>query len=313
MGGAPEKTIEPSRVQVGQSFRDPLANGERGPEMVLMPAGEFSMGSPLEEVGRDPDEGPSKRVVVGAGLSVSLTEITVADFRRFVTATNYQTEAEQDPQRGCRVHQNEWLWQAGISWRDPGFVQTEQHPVVCVSWNDARAYADWLSIETGRHYSLLSEAHWEYAARAGTTQPRFWEATAELACRFANVSDESRAIAHGLTRTRDNIFVCNDGFAATAPAGSFEPNPFGVKDMLGNVWEWTQDCWNEHYVGLGTDGAPQLTGECTRRVYRGGSWGNFPHLVRSASRGGDPLDYRYYNVGFRVGLRGGDRASESGK
>jgi formylglycine-generating enzyme required for sulfatase activity len=168
--------------------------------------------------------------------------------------------------------------------------------VLCVSWNDARAYAQWLSQKTGERYRLPTEAEWEYAARAGTSAARAWGDDPREACRFANVADQSRFQIWGFGQKHQ----CNDGHYFTAPAGSYAQNAFGLHDMLGNVWEWTQDCWNASYAGAPSDGAASLTGDCAQRVSRGGSWSTVPRYARSASRNKHAADHRDNLTGFRL-------------
>ncbi len=284
----------------GEVFADALKMGGTGPVMVLLPAGDFIIGSEATEKGRSRVEGPQQRVQIARPVAMGKTEITVKQFKQFVTATGYVTEAERDPAQGCRIYDGGWRWSNTHDWQRPGFPQSDEHPVVCVNWNDAQAYINWLSEETGQVYMLPSEALWEYAARAGTTASRYWEANGREACLFANVSDVKRAQSHNLNTAADNIFSCNDGHVHTSPVGSFQANNFGLQDTLGNVWEWTEDCWHDSYETLPLDGSPHKNGTCGNRIYRGGSWGNFPTLIRAARRGTDPLTYRYFNLGFRV-------------
>ncbi|MEM7542260.1 MAG: bifunctional serine/threonine-protein kinase/formylglycine-generating enzyme family protein [Pseudomonadota bacterium] len=294
-----EDDISPSAL--GASMFDPMSDGTSSPEMIVVPPGSFMVGSQPNEHGRTDNEGPQRRIHLLEPFAISKTEVTVAQFRRFVEDTAYVTDAERAPQRGCRVHDNGWQWRANLNWKNPGYSQNEAHPVVCVSWDDAVAYVNWLSERTGAFYYLPSETQWEYAARSGNATARFWEAKGEAACRYANVSDVTRASDHDLDSSPNNIFVCEDGFTYSAPVGSFGENDYGLVDMLGNVWEWTADCWNQTYSGVPVNGDPRLSGHCENRVYRGGSWGNFPSLVRAAKRGTDPRNFRYYNVGFRIG------------
>jgi formylglycine-generating enzyme required for sulfatase activity len=170
-------------------------------------------------------------------------------------------------------------------------------PVINVSWDDAKEYVRWLGSRTGHEYRLPSEAEWEYAARAGTETPRYWGNAANGACGYANVHDE--------TSKRENEFDwehyrCDDGYAETAPVGSFGASRFGLYDVLGNVLEWVEDCWHDNYGGALVDGSAWTSGGCGGRVLRGGSWGNGPRLMRSAVRGRDGTGYRDFNVGFRV-------------
>ena len=157
-----------------------------------------------------------------------------------------------------------------------------RRPVINVSWYDAMAYAEWLSEQTGDRYRLPSEAEWEYAARAGTTTPYSW--------------------GHEISRHRANCDGCTSvwGGEKTALVGSFKANGWGLYDMHGNVWEWVLDCWNANYRGAPTDGFAWLSGDCERRVLRGGSWSYVPRNVRSANRNWNTAGYRYVNYGFRV-------------
>jgi formylglycine-generating enzyme required for sulfatase activity len=263
------------------------------PEMVVVPAGSFTMGSPDSEKGRSSNEGPVHQVTIPAALAVSKYEVTRGQFARFVRATG------RDMSGSC------WFWDdkekkaredPAKSWLDPGFAQSDEHPVVCVSFADATAYVEWLSKQTGKGYRLLSEAEWEYAARASTTTARYWGEGEGQACAYANVADRQAKSKHPEWTT----FDCDDGHAETAPVGQYKPNAFGLHDMLGNVWEWTQDCWNEGYQGAPTAGTAWLSGDCSVRVARGASWGYGPDFVRSASRSGDGSADRFDVLGFRV-------------
>jgi len=230
-------------------------------------------------------------------------EVTVGEFRQFVNATGYKTEAEKGD--GCYVDKNgkgSWGYVKDANWRNPNFSQNNNHPVVCVSWNDATAYAKWLSQQTGKQYSLPSEAQWEYAARAGTTTARYWDNDADDACRYANVHDKTSKKENGFSWTHHK---CTDGYARTAPVGNFKPNAFGLYDMLGNTWEWCADSWHSTYKGAPTDGQVWRGGDENRRVLRGGSWNNIPRNARSAFRFRIDSDVRNVNYGFRV-IRGAD-------
>jgi formylglycine-generating enzyme required for sulfatase activity len=267
------------------------------PRMVVVPAGEFAMGSPPAEAGRGTDEGPQRQVSIAQAFALGRGEVTVAEFRRFAEEAGYRTEAERDARaQGC----SGFIYEAGAppvtSWRNPGLVQADSHPVLCVSWNDARAYAQWLSRKTGKRYRLPTEAEWEYAARAGTAGARYWGEDPVQACKYANVADQSRIQTWGFGQKHE----CTDGHYFTAPAGGYAPNRFGLYDMLGNVWEWTEDCWNASYAGAPADGSAWTTGDCAQRVLRGGSWSTVPRFARSAARHKNPADYRDNLTGFRL-------------
>lgn len=269
------------------------------PEMVIVPAGEFVMGADQTEETREylTDEFrnrsmPLRRVKVGR-FAIGKYEVTLGQYRAFAEATGRTGE-------GC------FTWLAGEyrmnpsgSWRNPGYAQDETHPVTCVSWEDANAYVQWLSLRSGRRYRLPSEAEWEYAARAGTSASRFWGDDAARSCAYANGADQR---AHALIAgTRDwSSTVCDDGHAYTAPVGSYGVNAFGLNDMLGNAAEWTADCWNDHYRGAPTDSDPWVAGDCRLRAVRGGAWDDGPAGLRSAYRVGSPVVIRVYARGFRV-------------
>ena len=245
------------------------------PEMVVIPAGSFSMGSPDTEAGRDADEGPMHQVNIAGSFSLGKFEITLGEFKQFVQSTGH-------PMTGGCVDWNgkEFALDAGKSWRNPGQEQTDKHPVTCVSWDDARAYVKWLSTVAKKTYRLPSEAEWEYAARAMT----------KTAYSFGNSSSE----LSGYT------WFSSNSEGKTHFVGAKTANNFGLHDMHGNVFEWTEDCWNENYTNAPTDGSVWTAGNCSRRVVRGGSWGLNPRNLRSARRGGNPAASRGSDIGFRV-------------
>ena len=195
-----------------------------------------------------------------------------------------------------------WTQKPG-SFRSPGFGQTGDLPAVCINWDDATAYAAWLSKKTGQPYRLLTESEWEYAARAATEAtplPRypFGNDVTKL-CDYANGADKTAAAKFNW----NDANTCTDGFAYTAPVGSFKPNAFGLNDTLGNAWEWVQDCFVDTYnEPLPNDGtARKDTSTGCRRVVRGGSWGDFPRFLRAANRYGRTTGNRVIGSGFRVG------------
>ena len=271
----------------GRRFRDCA----ECPEVVVVGSGSFMMGSPAGEEGRDDDEGPVHRVRIAEPFAVGVYEVTRGEFGRFVRETGHSTGSS------CWEWDGGWKERSGRSWRNPGYSQTDAHPVACVSWDDAQSYVRWLSRETGQRYRLPSEAEWEYVARGGTRTSRYWGDRASDACRYANVADRNAKEKYtGLT-----IHECRDGYVHTAPAGSFTANSYGLHDALGNVWEWTEDCWHGNYDGAPTEGSAWTSGgDCTRRVLRGGSWSVNPGDVRSADRDRDPSGNRINLVGFRV-------------
>jgi formylglycine-generating enzyme required for sulfatase activity len=205
---------------------------------------------------------------------------------------------------GCNAHNPpRWPNVPGLNWRNTGFAQTGRSPAICVSWSEAAAYADWLSRRTGQRYRLLSESEWEYAARSGSQGQDFWGDDPAAACAYANGPDQTM-----LGRFPDQraglapfILPCEDHFVFTSPVGSFKPSPWGLYDMMGNVFEWVQDCWWKNYDGAPVDGSPRLQGECRMRVNRGGSWTSIPTGVRAAHRGDDQYTTtRVLDLGFRI-------------
>ena len=300
--------VLPARSATAQEAGQRLRDCPNCPEMVVIPAGTFIMGSPESENDRlrfvineagevvhwtvrelvlgdgeeladglrlvEP-EGPQRYVTFAAPFAVSIAEITFAEWDACARASGC----------GGLIPDNEG-WGRG------------SRPVIHVSWEDARAYAEWLSNETGQQYDLLSEAQWEYAARAGTETARFWGRRSDQ-CLYANGADAS-----GLRKYPDwndaGTAQCSDGYPETAPVRSFEPNAFGLHDMLGNVSEWTRDCWNERYSGGPMDGTAWESGDCTRRVTRGGSWINQTGNLRAANRYPYSVDQGDRTIGFRV-------------
>jgi formylglycine-generating enzyme required for sulfatase activity len=258
--------------------------------MVRIPAGDFVMGSPMTEVGRIEDEGPAHRVTIRS-FEVSKYPITVAQFRMFVSETHYEAG------HACFTDEaGSFSIAEGRTWRNPGFVQGEDEPVVCVSWIDANAYTAWLSRKSGQTYRLLTEAEYEYANRAGSTAAHWWGDNAGTVCAHANVADLEVKVFHPAWATVN----CHDGFARTSPVGHFRPNGFGLFDTTGNVWSWTQDCYAPSYVGAPEDGSAFLAGQCAQRVLRGGSWNRIPRFLRSAVRMSNLPTNRFSNTGFRV-------------
>lgn len=246
-------------AEKGRSFRD-CANC---PEMIGIPAGRFIMGSPKDEREHRDNEAPQHEVTIPKPLAVGKFTVTFAEWDACVA------------DGGCGGHR---------PW-DLGWGHGER-PVIHVNWHDAQAYVTWLRLKTGKAYRLLSEAEWEYAARAGTTTPFWWGAS--ISTTQANYNG---GIAYGDSGKGQNR-------AATVPVESFDPNPWGLYQMHGNVWEWVEDCYHGGYDGAPSDGSPWVGGLCLLHVMRGGSWFDAPALLRSAQRLGWGL--RMGNVGFRV-------------
>lgn len=291
-----EREPAPPSERAGQTFRDRLKDGSEGPEMLRLQAGCFEMGSPEGEEGRVGDE-RHHRVCLDE-FALAITETTARDFRRFVEATGYRTRSEQGD--GCSYWTgSEWKTEAARTWRDPGFPQEDNYPVVCVAWGDALAYAKWLSGQTGKPYRLPTEAEWEYAARAGTSTARFWGDEPSRACLYANVHDRA---SHQTLGIPWEPHQCDDGYPRSAPAGSFAPNPWGYYDLLGNVWEWTCSNYQADFGGSEERCASEASSE--KRVVRGGSWYSRAWNVRSAARPANDRNARSVILGFRVARDG---------
>ena len=262
------------------------------PVMVGIPAGKFVMGSPPNEPGRFDLEGPQHVVSVRA-FALGKFEVTSGEFLTFLKATGYQP-ALCDPI-------------LKIGWRSPGNglaytptgtgAEPPRFPAACLDWRDANAYIAWLnalvrkahpemSYRHGGPYRLPSEAEWEYAARGGTRTARWW--------------------GDDIGQGNANCNGCGSKFDDRVPSevDAFRPNPFGLYGMLGNVWQWTADCWHPSYAGAPTNGSAWLTGDCSKHVLRGGSWNNTPIFIRSATRSGSTADggeFDYSSIsGFRL-------------
>jgi formylglycine-generating enzyme required for sulfatase activity len=238
-------------------FRDALDGGDHGPEMVIIPAGSFRMGSPEDEPDREEDEGPQRLVTIASPFAMARYAVTFEEYDRFAAATSRLPPLDEGWGRG-------------------------RQPVIYVSWQDAVSYTEWLRAETGRNYRLPSEAEWEYATRAGTTTPYWWGA--EAGTNQANF-DGSGSSWSG---------------RQTAPVDAFSPNPFGLFQMAGNVWEWIEDTWHTSYAEAPTDGAAWLSGSPHVRMLRGGMCLSPRSDVRSACRHHAVTSGRLGLIGFRV-------------
>ena len=281
------KPVATPKLAPGDTFQD----CDACPKMVIVPGGSFLMGSPKGEVGRYTDEGLQRKVSI-ARFALGKSEVTRREFAVYAQSSTLQS-------KGCRIWDGKsWKTDDSKSWQDPGFSQTDDDPVVCVSSEDARRYTDWLGLKAGYDYRLASESEWEYAARAKTETSRFWGDNPDNACAFANVADQT--LKENYPDLTWPIHDCKDGHARTAPVGSFQANAFGLSDMLGNVWEWTEDCWNANYTVAPIDGSAWITGNCHARVARGGSWNVGPRVARSANRYRNDATNRFEVIGFRV-------------
>lgn len=257
-----------------------------GMKLTLIPSGEFLMGSPVHDTEALDDEKPQLREQITQPFFLGIHEVTHGQFARFVSGTNYRSDAERDGKGGIGTNT------AGVferkpeyGWRNPGFAQDDSHPVVNVSWNDAVAFCAWLSAKEGKKYRLPTELEWEYACKAGTTTKFYHGNAAEGLATIGNVSD-------GTFKTKFAqwpAITAQDGYVFTAAAGRFMPNAFGLYDMTGNVWEWCDDWYDKKKIL-----------DDPAHVYRGGSWFAEPASCRSAYRNGGAPDERLNFLGFRV-------------
>ncbi len=266
-------------------FKDPLANGgacPHCPQMAMLPPGLFVMGA-MPGVGNNNERTSRNRpipVEIKTPFAISVHEVTRSEFAAFIEA-----RPQHDAKPGCAgLFDGIFEKRTNASWRQPGFTQADDHPVVCVTWEQANAYAAWLSELSGQDYRLPSEAQWEYAARAGSAG-RYW---------WGERMEQGKANCFG--------DQCAEGYAATAPAGAFEANPFGLHNLVGNVWEWTDDCYlfniydqKPHAFPLATKGPNGC-----KRVIRGGSWSDNPWVLRSSMRESSRPDVPLNDLGFRV-------------
>jgi formylglycine-generating enzyme required for sulfatase activity len=261
------------------------------PEMVSLPSGEFRMGSPANESGHTASEGPQIDVTVSA-FEIGKYPVTRGEFNAFVKASGYAPAGKCWTDTGG----GKFDFSSDATWKNPGFSQTDRDPVVCVSWQDADAYAHWLSKQSGKSYRLRSESEWEYAARAGTQTARSWSDSDRDFCSYGNIADRAAKRKYA----NWTIVNCDDGYAFTSPVGSFKPNGFGLTDMLGNAKQWTADCGGGDLSKTPTDGSPVGDSGCSDHAVRGSGWDGLPNTSRAAYREHSPADYAAFNYGFRV-------------
>lgn len=296
----PALTVMPG---TGQSFRDTQADKSfcaACPDMVVLPVGKFTMGTSKSEQKRLASansfiasyvehEGPQRIVEISRAFAVAQKHVTKKQFSMFVDESHY------DIVDGCiRWDGNSWSFDQKLNWKFPGFEQKDNHPVVCISWNDAKQYIDWLKRKTGKRYRLLSEAEYEYAIRA-VRRPDEIETyffPDELLCGYANGADASSNLHWR--------YECRDSYPFTAPVGSFATNDFGLFDIVGNAWSYVEDCWNDTYDKAPTNGSAWLTGDCRLRVVRGGAWDGGRESLRSAHRSNNDLNDRKAIRGLRI-------------
>jgi formylglycine-generating enzyme required for sulfatase activity len=257
---APLSAAEECSLKPENTFKE----CENCPAMVVVPAGLFTMGASANEVGNY-DEGPQHIVTIGRQFAVGQFKVTFDEWDACVAAN------------GCHGYKpNDNYWGRG------------RQPVINVSWDDAKLYVAWLARKTGKTYHLLTESEWEYVARAGTTTPFWW----------GSLISTSQANYDGHYKFKDS--PTGEYRARTVPVDSFTPNPWGLYQVHGNVWEWTEDCYHGTYSGAPTDGTAWIDRACNAVVARGGSWDSLPDRLRSAARNGPDPGLRTYITGFRV-------------
>jgi formylglycine-generating enzyme required for sulfatase activity len=278
------------------------------PLMVEIQPGSFVRGSTAEEAlaegtpERDAsNERPKGKVTIKYRFAVGKYEVTRAEFARFAAETGLP------PSKDCLswdVANARWgRFPGERSWRNPGFEQGDDHPVVCINWPEAKAFADWMAKRTGKPYRLLTDMEWEYVVRAGTTSRRWFGDDFRRVCEFANVSDLDKAGKLRQPVDAAQVFSCRDGYVFTAPVGRFKPNPWGLYDLYGNAWEWTEDCFGRSYEGAPADGSARQAPKgqpCAERVMRGGAWHADPFYIRAAKHDFAPPMLRSARMGLRL-------------
>jgi formylglycine-generating enzyme required for sulfatase activity len=272
-------------LKPGSHFRE-CSSSNSCPEMVVLPAGSFDMGSSPTTSTSKPLERPLHQVEIKYKFAVSQFEITHDQW-----STCVETSPTPVVNFGC----------SPIS--DSGYGLGDK-PAINVSWNEVQQFVAWLNyMTTGQMsgpYRLLSEAEWEYAARAGTTTEFYWGDDPDQMCQYANGVTPETAQRYPVLRRFGEPANCEDGYLNTSPVGAFQPNMFGLFDMHGNIFEWVQDCWNENYDYAPKDGSVWTGGDCTKAVLRGGAWNDPPVNLRSAHRFSDLRTLRDFEVGFRL-------------
>jgi formylglycine-generating enzyme required for sulfatase activity len=263
--------------------------------LVWIKPGQFRMGSPASDKLADENEKPQKEVRIEKGFYLGRTTVRFGQFQDFVLETGYRTDAEREPRpkwRGGHGFNSDRNTLEGLfpqyTWRNPGWPQTDDHPVGNVSWNDAAKFCEWLSKKSARSVRLPSEAEWEYACRAGTSTVFFTGDDSASLKGYANVPDKALRLKLSQAANAKLWFPFDDGYPFTAPVGRFKPNPWGLSDMTGNVFQWCAD--------------ESPDGDATRRVLRGGSYNLNIQTCRSSYRGFGKPDSRYSYTGFRVAV-----------
>jgi formylglycine-generating enzyme required for sulfatase activity len=254
-----------------------LWDGPEYPRIIVLPAGEYTMGSSASEQGRLANEGPPHRVRIAASFAVSQYPVTMGEFARFAAETHH------DMGEACfTMEHGEYKLRARRDYLHVGFPQTRNGPALCLNFADAQAYVAWLSKKTGHSYRLLSEAEYEYANRAGTVTAYWW--------------------GDDIGRGRTNCDGCGSRWdnRQLAPVGSFGPNPFGLYDTTGNTLSWLADCWTADYARSPADGSADMNGDCDLHDLRGGSLHSPPRALRSAARSRHWFSLRNITVGLRI-------------
>jgi formylglycine-generating enzyme required for sulfatase activity len=300
--GAPPVLLTVEEDGDGKSFGNKDGKWFRnkvGMKMVRIRAGKFLMGSDKAEKGRHADEGPRHEVRITREFYMAAHPVMLRQFRRFVAAERYKTDAERDGKGGWGYNADTKKLEGRrpmYTWRNPGWEQTRRHPVVNVSFNDAVAYCTWLSKLEGKAYRLPTEAEWEYACRGGTSTRFYYGDDNNDLQGHANLADVSLRLK---VPAHKRGVDWDDGHPFTAPVGSFKANPWGLFDMHGNVWQWCRDCYDEEFY----KDRPEEDPECTkgeRRVLRGGSWSTGARFCRAANRRSLVPTERGAAIGFRV-------------
>ena len=276
--GGKSRCAQPRNIspQYGQ---EPFRHAREAPEMVVVPAGSFTMGAPSDQKGGLEEEQPRHEVFVTQPFLVGRCAVTVAEFDAFVQATGYAI-----PDRMFTCEADVWRERERRSYRSPGFEQSSRHPAVGISWHDAVAYCAWLSSLTGRGYRLMSEAEWEYCCRAGTSTPFAWGPGI-----VSSQANYDAASSRDLARPRGTVRV-----------DAFLPNAWGLHQMHGNIWEWCEDHWHDSYEGAPCDGSAWEDDGSDLRVVRGGSWMSVAPLLQSSVRNKERPTTRMTTIGFRV-------------
>ena len=297
-----ELAIHYGSFRPGQVFTDAMSDGDRGPQMIVVPHGAFMMGASEADPAATDAERPAHYVRFERGFAMSITEVTVAQFRSFVEQTKVRPRATR---RGHSVVYDErsgnFIRRSGVDWQSgyDGGRAAPNAPVMHVSVRDAEAYAAWLSAQTGRHYRLPTEAEFEYVLRAGSTGRYPWGDAGTPPAGAGNFTGGNDVAPNG--RHWSNAFVgYGDGYWGPAPVASFHANRWGLHDMAGNLSEWVADCWHSNYRRAPADGVAWFNPGCRRRLVRGGSWANSPEQTRASWRLSQDSDTTSARIGFRL-------------